>query len=405
MTSPVSEHVAERLRAIAKADASRAPNAFMKVGDSHTVSKNLFYCFAGPAQPSYVLDLDGRDALLPSIEHFRKGKVGTTTPFDRASLAASVGKSAIWAITGNPSPLEQETAAASPRFAFVGYGSNDMQLGLTYVTAAYPFYENLSELLDRLEQGGIVPIVAGLPSRSDNATGAAWVSVYDAITRGIAEARQLPYLSMYLATKGLPKLGLGSDGLHANVYTTGGAAQPCVFTSAALAFGNNVRNLHSIQQLDAVKRVVLDSVPAPDSAVPPPGGSGSKSSPFVVDALPFTHSASTDTGEKSIDAYSGCSSSADESGPERYYGLELAEKTPIRVMLFDRTGVDVDLHLLGAEKTGAACIERDDRIIERTLEPGSYTLVVDSFVSSGQVLSGDYLLVVTRCDPADTGCQ
>ena len=87
---PTLGEIGEKLRAIAKADSSRAPDVFMKVGDSHTVSKNLLYCFAGPAQPSYVLDLDGRDALLPSIEHFRKGKVATTTPFDRASLAASV---------------------------------------------------------------------------------------------------------------------------------------------------------------------------------------------------------------------------------------------------------------------------------------------------------------------------
>lgn len=397
--------MAERLRQIAQVDASRAPSAFMKVGDSHTVSKNLLFCFAGPAQPSYVLDLDGRDALLPSIQHFRKGSVGSSTPFDRASLAASVGKSAIWAITGAPSPLEQETAVANPRFAFVGYGSNDMQLGLTYVSAAYPFYENLSELLDRLEQGGIVPLVAGLPPRSDNVTGAMWVPIYDSITRGIAEARQLPYLSMYLAMKDLPKLGLGSDGLHANVYTTGGAAQPCVFTAAGLAFGNNVRNLHSIQQLDVVKRVVLDQAPAPDARVAPPSGAGSPDSPFVIDTFPFTHASGTEAGTKSIDAYPGCASSADESGPERFYQLELKEKTPLRIMLFDRSGVDVDLHLLGADKTGAGCIERDDRIIERTLGPGSYAVVIDSFVSSGKALSGDYLLVVTRCDPADTACQ
>jgi hypothetical protein len=375
----------------------------MKVGDSHTVNSNLLYCFSGLSK--YQLDLDGRAELLPSIDHFREGQVGTTTPFDRASLAASVGKTASWAINGNPSPLEQEIAATNARFAFVSYGTNDMQMGVTFASAAFPFYSNLSALLEELEQAGIVPIVAGLLPRGDDATAALWAPVYDSITRGIAEAHQVPYFSVYLATKDLPKQGLGADGTHGNVYVTGGSGQGCIFTSAALEFGYNVRNLHSIEQLDVVRRVVLDSAAAPDTGVPVPAGNGSAEEPLVVDTLPFTHASSTTAGQKLIDLYDGCSSTADESGPERYYQFEVTQTTPIRIMLFDRSGVDVDLHLLSGGKNGAACLTRNDRLIERTLAPGSYTLVVDSYVSSGQVLSGDYLLLVTRCDPTDTACQ
>jgi len=403
VASPIDEQVAAHLRAIAQADAGRTGNVFMKVGDSHTVNSNLLYCFSGLSK--YQLDLAGRDSLMPSIEHFRKGQVGTTTPFDRSSLAASVGKTASWAINGSPSPLQQEMGATNARFAFVSYGTNDMQMGVTFASAAFPFYSNLSALLDQLEQAGIVPIVAGLLPRGDDASAALWAPVYDSITRGIAEAHQVPYLSVYLATKDLPGQGLGSDGTHGNVYVTGGSGQGCIFTSTALDYGYNVRNLGSIQQLDVVRRVVLDSSPAPDAWVAAPSGKGSASDPVVVDSLPFTHSANTDAGEKLIDVYDGCGSSADESGPERYYRFDVSETTPVRIMLFDRSGVDVDIHLLSGGETGAACLARNDRMIERTLAPGSYTLVVDSYVSSGQVLSGDYLLLVTRCDPADTNCQ
>ncbi len=405
VTSPVNEHVAKRLRAIASLDASRKPDVFMKVGDSHTVSKNLMYCFAGPSQPSYQLELAGNDALLPSIQHFRKGSAAGTTPFDRASLAAVVGKSASWATAGSPSPMSQELGALNPRFALVSYGTNDMQMGVTFASALWPFHENLSKLLDQLESSGVVPIVAGLLPRGDDATAALWAEVYDVVTRGIAEGRQLPYLSMYLGTKDLPKQGLAGDNLHGNVYVAG-SSQPCVFTSAGLAFSYNVRNLTSMQQLDVVKRVVVDTEQAPDATVPGTSGTGTSADPFVVDALPFTHHANTDAApDDAIEVYDGCGSTADESGPEQYYTLVVSEPTPIRAMLFDREGVDVDLHLLSGGTTGAACKARHDRLIERTLPAGAHTFVVDSFVASGKAQSGEYMLAITRCAPTDAACQ
>jgi hypothetical protein len=405
VTSPLSDHVAKRLRAIASQNATRKGDVFMKVGDSHTVSKNLMYCFAGPAQPSYQLDLAGNDALLPSIQHFRSGSAAGKTPFDRASLAAVVGKTASWSITGSPSPLNQETAALNPRFALVSYGTNDMQMGVTFASALWPFYESMSKLLDQLEQGGVVPIVAGLLPRGDSPAAALWAEVYDHVTRALAEKRQLPYLSVYRATKDLPKQGLAADSLHGNVYVAG-TSQPCVFAKAGLDFNYNVRNLHSMRQLDVVKRLVIDDAQAPDVGVPMPAGAGTAADPVVVDALPFTHHASTQGSPSSvIDAYPGCNSAANESGPERFYTLTLTETTPIRAMLFDREGVDVDLHLLSGGTTGAHCQARHDRLIETTLGPGTYSFVVDSFTASGAVLSGEYTLVVMRCASSDAACN
>lgn len=405
VTSPVNEHVVTRLLAIAAQSPSRNPAVFIKVGDSHTVSKNLMYCFAGPTQPGYKLDLAGHDALLPSIQHFRKGDAAGTTPFDRASVAAVVGKTASWAITGSPSPVSQEISATNPRFALVSYGTNDMQMGVTFESALWPFYENLSKLLDQLEQGGVVPIVAGLLPRGDSASAALWAEVYDHVTRAVAEGRQVPYFSVYQATKGLPKQGLASDNLHGNVYLSPGA-QPCLFTSAGLDFNYNVRNLRSLEQLDVVRRTVLSGEKAPDATVPLPGGAGTKADPIVVDGLPFTHHSSTKTSTStSIDAYPGCNSTANESGPERFYTFTVSEPTPIRAMLFDRSGVDVDLHLLSGGTTGASCKARDDRIIETKLAPGTHTFVVDSFVASGKALSGEYTLVVMRCAATDSACN
>ncbi len=407
VASPITEGVKQRVRAIAAADAQRLPNVFMKVGASGTVSTNLLFCFAGASQPQYTLALDGRDALQPTIDHFRAGMIGpasdSSTPFDRVTLAAKVGRTASWAITGNPSPLEQEIAASNARFAFVNYGTNDMGGAGTYQAALFPFYDKLGELLDTLEQGGIVPIVSGLNPRGDSAAAALLVPTWDVVTRAIAEERQLPYVSLYRLTWPLPKQGLLGDGLHGNVWLDGnGKVQPCVFDATALQFNYNARNLASIAALDATKRAVVDDAAPPSvPALPGVAGAGTAADPFVIDALPFSHAFTTVGGESLVDAYAACGANQNEAGPEITYRLQLTTATPLRVLVFDRGEVDVDVHLL----TGADCQERNDRLVERTVPAGDHRLVVDTFVSGTTAHSGRYLLVVVPCETGDASCQ
>jgi hypothetical protein len=393
------------MRSIASHDPSRQSNVFMKVGASGTVSTNLLTCFAGSAQPQYTLDLGGRDALMPSIAFFREGDAAGSTPFDRTTIAALVGHTASWVISGNPSPLLQETAAVNPRFAVVNYGTNDMEQGSSYATAIAPFYESMSTLLDQLDERGIVTVLTGLNPRADSVDAALWVPTYDAMTRGLAEARQLPFIDLYLATHSLANMGLGPDGLHGNVYSVNGQAQPCVFTDAGLAFNYDVRNLLTIEALDVTRRVVNDGESAPDSPGPSLVGDGSFEAPFVIDSLPFTHSANTaNSSSRRIDAYGGCSATQDESGPEIVYRLDLTNDTPSRVIVLDRGNVDVDVHLLGASLDGASCIARNDRILERVIPAGIHHIAVDTYVSNGIEHSGEYLLVVVACEPGDPDC-
>ncbi len=322
LRSPVTETVATRLRDIATAEPGRSDNVFMKVGASGTVSQHFMTCLAGSAQPGYTLDLDGRDDLLPSVNWFRTGEADGSTPFDRETLAAKIGRSATWAISGSPSPLETEIDAIDPRFALVNYGTNDMQLGTTHASALWPFYENLSALLDELEDGGIVPIVTGLNPRADLTDATAWVPTYNAVTLGVAEARQLPFINLYRAVNDLADHGLVGDGVHGNAYSSGGS-QPCVFTPGGLEFNYNVRNLLTMQVLDLVKLAVVDEV-AMDAQEGSAriAGAGTIEDPFVIDQLPFTHWIDTSESEsRLIDTYSGCAADQDESGPEYFYAL------------------------------------------------------------------------------------
>jgi hypothetical protein len=149
----------------------------------------------------------------------------------------------------------------------------------------------------------------------------------------------------------------------------------------------------------------VDGEAAPDAAPPGHSGQGSIASPIVIDALPFTHSANTaDSTQSAIADYPGCSASQDESGPEVVYSLTLSQPTAIRAMVFDRAGVDVDVHLTGAPASGESCIARHDRMIERTLTPGDYNFVVDSFADGGVAQAGEYLFVVVECAPGDPDC-
>lgn len=392
--SPITERVVTRMNEImATRGTTNVDNVFMKVGASGTVSQSLLYCFAGRG-----VNLDGRDELAPVIDYFREGDAAGKTPFDRVTLAAKVGKTASWVLSGSPSPLDRETAALDPRFAFVNYGTNDMQQGATPAAALPGFYSKMTQLLDELESNGIVPIITGLNPRGDTRIAMQWVPTYEAVTRALAEARQLPYISLYYSTKDLPNMGLGSDRLHGTTYSRGA----CVFTEAGLQYNYNVRNLLTIQTLDEVWRTTLEGEDAPASEPAALRGDGTRENPFVIDRLPFTHHADTRSPSfgSTIDRYS-CSTS-NQSGPEVFYSLRVDSSKPVRFAAMDLASTDVDVHLLGSD---ASCIERGDTFVERTLGRGDYLVAVDTYVSSSRVNSGEYVFVAIECEEGDPRCE
>ena len=404
--APVTPSVLARAKAIGALDATRKDDVFIKVGASGTVNKNFAYCFAGPAQPSYSLDLDGRSAMMPSIDFFRAGDAAGTTPFDRDTLAAKVGMSASWAITGSPSPLDQEVQALNPRFAVVNYGTNDMGQGVTFASALFPFAENLSKILDQLESGGIIPIVTGLNPRTDSVAAGQWVPTYDALTRALAEARQLPFLSLYYSAKGLTNQGMIADGIHGNAYNPGGGAQPCIFTSEGLGFNYNKRNLLTMELLQHLHSGVVLNQPATEFPGAVYAGTGTATFPIVVDVLPFSHSGDTSlSNERNIASYDSCAATQNEAGPELYYTLTLPAPTPLRIVLFDREGVDVDVHLLSGGLNGNSCVARNDRLIQGTFPAGTHHIVVDTFTAPSGEQSGAYTLVVLPCAAGDPDCK
>lgn len=385
--SPITPRVAGHLRDIA-GRAAMQEDVFAKVGASATVSLNFMYCFAGSG-----VDLDGRDSLAQTIQYFLGGDAGGTDPYERESLSATVGWSAGAALAGDPSPLQQEVAAISPRYAVIMYGTNDIQLNNIDT-----YGDHMLEIADQLSDAGVIPLFTTIMPRDDSATADAEVPRYNLMVRGVAQSRQVPLIDFHRELAPLPDHGLGSDGIHPSVYRNPGAL-PCVFTADGLAYGYNIRNLITITSLDRARAVVAGG-DAPDPPAATLSGAGSHQDPFVIPSLPFVDVHDTRTSLVSdVDSYPGCGASQDESGHEFVYRLDLTTPTRVRAFLSDRGGADIDVHLLSGGSTGDDCLMRDNLDLTADLQPGTYYFNLDSFASGGSPLEGEYIFVVMQ-EPA-----
>jgi len=374
--SPITPALAAHLAAIAGGD----PAVFAKVGDSITVAGSFLHCFAAAG----TTDLAGHGELTATLETFRAGDAAGMTPFDRESAAAGIGWNAGTVLDGSPSPLASEIAAVHPGYAVVMYGTNDVG----FENPAW-YGQNLAAVVDQLIAAGAVPVLSSIPPRDDDAGVDALVPLHNAIARGIAEARQIPFMDFHGALVPLAGHGLGPDGVHPNTAPAGG----CSLTADGLGYGYNVRNLLALEGLDRARRAVGGEAPDTQSELAPIAGAGTAGDPIAIDGLPFTHAADTSaSAQRDLDVYDGCAAGADEGGPEIIYRLELAAPTTVHLVVIDDDAVDVDLHLLHGEATTAACVERNDREIRRTLEAGTWFIAVDSYVAGGAEQAGAYFL-------------
>jgi len=396
--SPINTYVAENIREITSFNPQLEENLFIKIGASSTVSQNTLYCFADDN-----IDLGEYLYLEESLSFFLTGDANGTTPFDRDTIAARIGHSAGWAISGDPSPVEEELAIVPGKFALVHYGTNDMGLGSTYAAAMPGFYENMNDLIELLISEGVVPIITGITHRADSSNADLWVPSYNSVIRGMAQSWQIPFIDLWWETDPLDDWGLAGDGIHLNKYPYG----TCLFTEEALQYGYNIRNLIVLEALDRVRQTAIEEITYIDEGVPFVQGEGSPDIPFTVHTLPFNDFRDTQQSpHDENDIYIECGSDADESGPEYHYTLILEQETPIRAMVLDRGVVDIDIHLFEENNGTKTCLERAHRIIERTLPAGTYHLILDSWVDGDQnQRSGEYLLSIIACESNDPRCQ
>ncbi len=137
----------------------------------------------------------------------------------------------------------------------------------------------------------------------------------------------------------------------------------------------------------------------PPCASPSPG---TCANPIVISSLPYTDSNTTVGKQANMDNYSCGISSGSEAGPEVVYEVALDSPGTLTASLTATTG-DPDIYLLSSCNP-SACITRNNATLSASLAPGTYTLVVDTWTSSGGTqYPGQYdLTVAFAAQPGDT---
>ncbi len=386
--SPITRQVTQRLNGIVADGLSQGKisSRFIKVGDSITVTPNYFmgqyihpdYDPAVHSTYDFTRDLDRYEYLRQSMEYFLAEVIsGGETSFDRQSLAAQIGQTASWAVSGDPSPLQQEIDAVSPLYAVIMFGTNDIGWWPDDHYTMSWIIEHLAEIVDYCIAEGTVPILKAPPPRVDDSVYELKMLTLSHLIRALAQARQIPFVDYHRAMVPLPDSGLGGDGVHPNVYQ---GNWMCHLTPAGLQYGTNMHNLVAMQAFDRALRATVKGTPALDFEPPALVGDGTQGSPLQVDGIPF------------VDAHE---TTAD--GLDVYYSFTLAESTQLRFMTMDQGTVDVDVSILN---DALEVLYADDGQLDITLGAGQYSMVVET--SGGSAANaGEYQALIM--DRTSTG--
>jgi hypothetical protein len=370
--SPYSSSVVQGLKAIL-AGGNRATGAFSKIGASNTVNTGFLTCLAGSD-----IKLESNAALEPTRVWFNVPLSDGGSPYARTSLAATVGWQASDVVEGSPNAATQELSMTNGAFALISLGTND-----SFEGGLDSFDKNIRKLVDQLISMHVVPILSTIPPRADSVSADRLAREVNALIWTAGESRQIPVINVYDALVPLGDGALVSDGIHLSVYSAGGS-KACWFTADGLKKGHNVRNLLTLEGLERAKRFVVDGL-EPEPSVAPLSGSGTLADPIAVANFPFAAEGDTSKAASAIDRYS-CGTQ-NESGGEIAYRFTVGKRGAYRFRVIDDEGVDVDVHLLTAADANA-CKARHDRLLEETLDPGTFYLVIDTF--SGPAKAGRY---------------
>ena len=224
--------------------AGRDPQMFVKVGDCMT--DNPYY-LVPIGEGDYELG-DYAD-LQRVIDHFSGGEANA---FARKSQAAAGGfnaASVVDSLWANPqfceqgeTPLACEIRLANPSIALIMFGTNDVQ----YLSAEQ-FDYFLRQVVVETMRADVLPILSTFPQRPEFPEKA---QLFNRIVAQVARDYDVPLINLWRALEPLPNQGVNPDDpTHLTTPTEGGA---CYFVGPSLESGFAVRNLLTLQALDAV---------------------------------------------------------------------------------------------------------------------------------------------------------
>ena len=395
----LSGEVTEHVRAIHARNPELRDDAFSKMGGSSVASKAFLYCFAAP----YV-ELGEREGLAETVEYFANDRRNS---FNRESQAAGVSWNLRYVLGGRPASFREELEATQARWALVLFGGNDAQNENERV-----YLKRLVYLVEEMAAMGVVPILgSALPRR--NAYKDRWIRRFNAITEAVATHWSLPFIDYHGALSALTRKGLARDGVHPNVLGQGGLQAACQLTEKGLRYGNNVRNLLTLEMLDALRRAIgadggrdsyrdsgsaRDSGSYRDGATDADGGVGTDAGTDAdagtdPDPFPFSTLVSKPTLTPVETLPKNCGASPSGS---RFYRrrVELAERTRLRASALDLDGYKHRVLWVRIDENGERCVRRRTQSLEVDGRPGMWDLIVE--VPERAAQEGQMLILITR---------
>jgi hypothetical protein len=151
------------------------------------------------------------------------------------------------------SALACEYRLLRPTVALVMYGTNDLE---SFGADAYEL--NLTAIVERSLDAGVVPILSTIPPRADRKRRNPRVVRFNRRVLAVAKANHVPLWNYWRSLQD-PKTvnrGISDDGIHPNLY--GGCepplgCRPLDFTRRGLRYGYNRRNLGALRVLDRLR--------------------------------------------------------------------------------------------------------------------------------------------------------
>jgi hypothetical protein len=217
------------------------PNVVAKVGDC---SSEHWYFLNPFAWGQY--DLGEYSDLQPTIEHF-----GESLAYDSQASHNGYNVNAViapeWAdpsvCVAGESPLECEFRIHKPSVAVIMFGTSDL-----LVMSAYEFDFYLRDVVEASIEAGVIPVLSTFPGNQGfpNHT-----ILFNQIVVRVALDYDVPLINLWLALERIPNEGLEADGFHLGEPIAGNS---CILVGENLQRGYPVRNLITLQSLDAIWR-------------------------------------------------------------------------------------------------------------------------------------------------------
>jgi hypothetical protein len=221
------------------------PKAFSKLGDCMT--ENPY--FLGPFRAGRF-DLGTHASLKGVLDHFEKDSFGRKGYAAAGGFNVAGPLDSTWSdptvCQGGESPLACEYRSHKPSIALIMFGTNDV----SYTEPdAYNFY--LRTIVSQTLDATILPVLSTFPTRPENPQKSL---LLNQIAINVAQDYDLPLINLNRALEPLPHHGVDpADTIH---LSTPPNKRVDVLTPENLQFGFTVRNLVTLQALEAVLNVV-----------------------------------------------------------------------------------------------------------------------------------------------------